>query len=119
MTWRDRDSATARVARICGLVSITGRAISFLRHDLHDARLLVAYRAHVENFQSAMALLNHPVETAAIPYLSTHLKGHFFARHIGRAASDASAAVRLRLDGRIRMVRGAWGDAARLQRIHF
>jgi len=39
----------------------------FLRHDLRDARLLAAYHAHVENFQSAMALLNHPVETAAIP----------------------------------------------------
>jgi hypothetical protein len=51
----------------------------FLRHDLRDARLLAAYRAHVENFQSAMALLNHPVETAAIPYLNTHLKGYYFA----------------------------------------
>ena len=45
----------------------------FLRHDLRDARLLAAYRAHVENFQSAMALLSHPVEIGAIPYLNTHL----------------------------------------------
>ena len=51
----------------------------FLRHDLRDPRLLAAYHAHVENFQSAMALLNHPVETAAIPYSNTHLKGYYFA----------------------------------------
>ena len=51
----------------------------FLRHDLRDPRLLAAYHAHVENFQFAMALLNHPVETAAIPYLNTHLKGYYFA----------------------------------------
>ena len=50
-----------------------------MRHDLRDARLLAAYHAHVENFQFAMALLNHPVETAAIPYLNTHLKGYYFA----------------------------------------
>jgi len=51
----------------------------FLRHDLRDPRLLAAYRAHVETFQSAMALLSHPAETAAIPYANTHLKGYFFA----------------------------------------
>jgi hypothetical protein len=51
----------------------------FLRHDLGDPRLRAAHRAHVETFQSAMELMSHPAETAAIPYASTHLKGYFFA----------------------------------------
>jgi alpha-beta hydrolase superfamily lysophospholipase len=51
----------------------------FLRHDLADPRLQAAYRAHVETFRSALELMSHPAETAAIPYASTQLKGYFYA----------------------------------------
>jgi len=78
MTWRNRESGKARAAYLRAS-EYHRQSYFFLRHDLRDPRLLAAYRAHVETFQSAMALLSHPAEAAAIPYANTHLKGYFFA----------------------------------------
>jgi hypothetical protein len=72
----ERDSARAAYLRAS---EYHRQSYFFLRHDLRDPRLLAAYRAHVTTFQSAMVLMSHPAETAAIPYANTHLKGYFFA----------------------------------------
>ena len=90
----------------------------FLRHDLGDPRLRAAHRAHVETFQSAMELMNHPAETAAIPYAGTHLKGYFFAPdNSAQPRPDLAVAVWIRLDRRVRLVECSCGSAAWLQRV--
>ena len=90
----------------------------FLRHDLGDPRLRAAHRAHVETFQSAMELMSHPAETAAIPYAGTHLKGYFFAPdNSAQPRPDLAVAVWIRLDRRVRLVECSCGSAAWLQRV--
>ncbi len=51
----------------------------YLRSDLDDRRLQDAYRAHVDTFRAAAALMDHPAEAVRIPYGATSLNGYLFA----------------------------------------
>ena len=55
------------------------QAFYFLRSDLDGRRLQDAYRAHVDTFRSAAALMDHPAEAVRIPYDSTTVSGYLFA----------------------------------------
>ena len=55
------------------------QAFYFLRSDLDDRRLQDAYRAHVEAFTAATALMDHPAEAVRIPYDTATLSGYLFA----------------------------------------
>jgi hypothetical protein len=55
------------------------QAFYFLRSDLDGRRLQDAYRAHVDTFRSAVALMDHPAEAVRIPYDSTAVSGYLFA----------------------------------------
>jgi alpha-beta hydrolase superfamily lysophospholipase len=51
----------------------------FLRHDLSDKRLRAAHRLHVDAFQAAVELMDHPARPVAIPYDATTIKGYLYA----------------------------------------
>jgi hypothetical protein len=55
------------------------QAFYFLRSDLDDRRLQDAYRAHVDSFRAAAALMDHPAEAVRIPYDTTTVNGYLFA----------------------------------------
>jgi hypothetical protein len=55
------------------------QAFYFLRSDLDDRRLQDAYRAHVDTFRAATALMDHPAEAVRIPYDTTTVSGYLFA----------------------------------------
>jgi predicted alpha/beta-fold hydrolase len=55
------------------------QAFYYLRSDLDDRRLQDAYRAHVDTFRAAAALLDHPAEAVRIPYGTTTVSGYLFA----------------------------------------
>jgi alpha-beta hydrolase superfamily lysophospholipase len=55
------------------------QAFYFLRSDLDGRRLQDAYRAHVDTFRLAAALMDHPAEAVRIPYDSTTVGGYLFA----------------------------------------
>jgi pimeloyl-ACP methyl ester carboxylesterase len=48
----------------------------FLRANLNDPRLMQAWRLSRDSFRKAAALMDHPVETVAIPYEGTSLPGY-------------------------------------------
>ena len=54
------------------------QAFYFLRSDLDGRRLQDAYRAHVNTFRAATALMDHPAEAVRIPYDTTTLHGYLF-----------------------------------------
>jgi Alpha/beta hydrolase family len=55
------------------------QAFYFLRSDLDDRRLQSTYRAHVDTFKAAAALMDHPAEAVRIPYDTTTVSGYLFA----------------------------------------
>ena len=54
------------------------QAFYFLRSDLDDRRLQDTYRAHVDTFRAATALMDHPAEAVRIPYDTTTVSGYLF-----------------------------------------
>ena len=55
------------------------QAFYYIRSDLDDGRLHEAYRAHVDTFRAAIALMDHPAEAVRIPYDTTTVSGYLFA----------------------------------------
>ena len=65
------------------------QAFYYTRSNLADPRLLAAYRAHVETFVEATALMDHLAEKVQIPFEGTTLVGYLFAPD--SAAPDSAA----------------------------
>ena len=62
------------------------QAFFFLRHDIHDPRLLDAYRRHVATFVAAAELLDVHAEAITITAQGTSYKGWLFAPDDSRTA---------------------------------
>lgn len=75
---RSGDGVTARHAFLRASEYFR-QAYYFIRSDLDDERLQAAYRSHVEMFEAACLLMDHPAEQVRIPYDGTELKGYLFA----------------------------------------
>lgn len=63
------------------------QAIFFIRHDLDDERLQAGWRAHRESFRAAIALFDHEVITADIPFEGVTMSTYLFRAPVAAGAT--------------------------------